>query len=217
MIGEIENRMLGLLRAAGEGGLLGYRYKALETYPEDWDEYLKDKDVLGAPAAWVVFAGMRAVEGPVLAPTVEMTFGLVFMAENLRNETATRHGGQTPAGAAIAGEPGSYQLAIDGFLLLAGHDLGLDIAPLEFKSLRIVSRFPALAERKVSMLAMEFTTRAQLPAIDPGPDTLPPFEVFHANWDVPPHGNVDADPGTPGVQIPADASADATDEVQLPQ
>lgn len=213
MIAAIENAMLARLKAASDADLLGYRFRSLDTYPEDWDEYLKDKDVVSAPAAWAVFAGARRIEGPNVLPIMQMTFGLVVMAENMRNETATRHGGPVPA------EPGSYQLAIDAILLLAGHDLGLAIGALELRSLRIVSRFPALKERKVSMLALELTTDVAIAAIGPGEgaDDLPPFELFHANWDIRPFGNVDADPAAPGIQIPADATADATDDVHLEQ
>lgn len=212
MIGAIENAMIARLKAASDAGALGYRYLTLETYPEDWDEYLKDVAVLRAPAAWVVFAGLRLLDDSV---TSQLTFGLVVMAENARNESATRHGGSGPGGP-IAGEPGSYQLAEDAIMLLGGSDLGIAIGPLNFRSLRIVSRFPALQQRKVSMLAAEFTTDCIMaPELVDG--EWPPFELFHANWDIPPFGNVDADPDAPGAQIPADATADATDDVHLEQ
>src|SRR5205085_12183170 len=116
----------------------------------------------------------------------------------------------------VTGEPGSYQLAEDGFLIRVDSDLGLQIGQFEFQSSRLVARFPALKERKVSMVALELTTDVQVSAQTPG-EELPPFELFHANWDIPPHGNVDGDPDTPGIQIPADATADATDDVHLEQ
>lgn len=211
MIAAIENGIIALLKAASDADRLGYRYRSFDTYPEDWDEYLKDKNALPAPAVWAVFAGGRRIEGPNVQPTLRLTFGVLFMAENMRNETATRHGGVGP------GEPGSYQLAEDGAQLLVGHDLGLAIGPFELVSIRLAGRFPALKERKVSMTALELTTDTAIVASDFDQDGLPPFELFHANWDIPPHGNVDGDPDEPGVQIPADATADATDDVQLEQ
>ncbi|WP_431282720.1 hypothetical protein ACQW02_25485 [Humitalea sp. 24SJ18S-53] len=36
------------------------------------------------------------------------------------------------------------------------------------------------------------------------------FRIFHANWDIPPHGNVQP-------PLPADATADATDHVLIPE
>lgn len=212
MIAAIENAILARLKAASDADLLGYKYRTLETYPADWDEYLKDKNVINAPAAWAVFAGMKMVDGPTGAPVWRLSFGVVFMAENARSETATRQGGPDQAK-----EPGSYKLVEDGLLLLVGSDLGMPIGDLKPVSVRTVSRFPALKERKVSMYALELETDVMLPIEDVGADELPPFELFHANWDIPPHGNVDGDPDEPGIQIPADETADATDDVHLEQ
>ena len=142
---------------------------------------------------------------------IGLSFGLVVMAENRRpDETATRHGGPNPAA-----EPGSYQLATDAALLLKGQDLGLPMDGIEIGALHFVPRLPAWKERKVSMLALELSTKVSLATLEPGAGALDDFAAFHANWDLPPHGNVDGDPDAAGVQIPADATADATDHVQL--
>lgn len=45
-------------------------------------------------------------------------------------------------------------------------------------------------------------------ALDAPADALGNFETFHANWDVPTHGNVEP-------PLPADATADATDHVKM--
>ena len=60
-IAEVENAMLGRLRAASDADVLGYKYRTLESYPEEFDEYLKTEIKGGAqfPAAWVVFGGWR--------------------------------------------------------------------------------------------------------------------------------------------------------------
>lgn len=206
MIGAIENGILARLQAASDAGALGYTFATLDTYPEDWDQYFRDKGPIRAPAAWVVFAGAKALDDPQM----RLSFGVVFMAENARNETATRQGGP------VVAEPGSYQLVEDGMVLLVNSDLDLQIGRLQFQSIRVVSRLPALIERKVSMMALELTTDVAVGTDDLG-DELNPFELFHINWDIPPHGNVDADPAEAGVQIPADATADATDDVHLEQ
>jgi hypothetical protein len=44
MIAAIELGILARLKAVSDSDALGYKYGTLETYPEDWDEYLKDKD-----------------------------------------------------------------------------------------------------------------------------------------------------------------------------
>lgn len=219
MIAAIENAMLARLRAAsGVGpGKLGYSFKFLDSYPADWDEYLKEKGEWSAPAAWVVFAGctkaMRTDSNAVRWPA---NFFLVVAAESGRNETARRHGGSVN-GVPIAAEPGSYQLMIDAVALLAWSDLGLDIQPLSVGQARLVRTPDQLARRNVSMYAIELATEFEVPTVNDTADGAVPFTDFHVNWDIPAFGNVDADPDQSGVQIPADDSADATDHVVLPQ
>ena len=201
MIGEIENAILARLQAASDAGVLGYEWATLETYPEDWSEYLGEAaGTVRAPAAWVVFAGWRPDPNKNGTPeTVELTFGLVFMAENFRNEQATRHGDGTV--------PGSYQLAVDGAALLDGNDLGLAIEGLRIGALRLVRNPLAQAKRKLSMLALELRTSARLPQAPDLSGQLDDFTDWHANWDLPPF--------TLAPPLPVDATADATDHVQL--
>ena len=207
MIAAIENAMLARLKAASDADLLGYRFRDLDSYPEDWDQYLKEKLEWRAPAAWVVFAG---AEAPPRSDSAEVrypgSFFLVVAAENSRNETARRHGGEG------AGEPGSYQLVQDAIALLAYSDLGLpEISPLMPGAIRTAARPAALATRNCSLLAVAFATDFPVPLVtDLDGDAPVPFTDFHVNWDVQPFGNV-----TP--PLPADETADATDHVELPQ
>lgn len=206
MIAAIENAMLARLKAASDADLLGYRYRDLDSYPEDFDEYLKEKLEWRAPAAWVVFAGAEVPPGSVSAEIrYPASFFLVVAAENSRNETARRHGGQSDA------EPGSYQLALDAISLLAYSDLGLeDISPLVPGAIRTIARPNALAARNCSLMAVAFTTDFPVPLVtDIEGDEPVPFTGFHVNWDVQPF-NV-------APPLPADADADATDHVELPQ
>ena len=217
MIAQIELAMLAALKAPADAGILGYTWRTQETYPEEWDAYLKEKTNWRAPASWAVFAGARDVQlvgdGTVFLDGAQ--FGLVVAAENLRNETATRHGG--PAGTA---EPGSYQLALDALAILSGNSLGLDIRALQPRALQLVRPFDALKERKVSMIALTFETAFSVPLI-PGADEIADFDTLHLDWDIPPFGRVDGDLDAPGVQLPAPAagegSADASDHLSLPQ
>lgn len=218
MIGNIENAMIDVLRragAAGPGSVLGYKYRTLETYPADWDEYFKEKTEWKAPGAWAVFGGatsMSLVGDEILVEGAQ--FGLVVGAENLRNEQATRHGGPG------AGEVGSYQLAIDAGRLLSGNALGLDIQALQPKGMRMVRPSALMIERRASLMVLQFETSFTLAPLDPDAD-LGDFERLHLDWDIPPFGGVDGDLDADGIQLPAPpagpGSADASDTIILPQ
>lgn len=218
MIAQIELAMIAALKATADAGVLGYKWLTLETYPEEWDAYLKEKTNWRAPAAWAVFAGARDVQLSGTSVLVEgAQFGLVVAAENLRNETATRHGG--PEGTPKA-EPGSYQLALDALAILSGNSLGLDIRGLQPRAVQLVRPFEALKERRVSMIALTFETAFEVTTI-PGADEIADFDTLHLDWDIPPFGRVDGDLDAPGIQLPAPAagpgSADASDHLSLPQ
>lgn len=210
MIGEIENAILARLKTAGEtpieAGGLGYRYKTLDSYPAEFDRFLEENPVLGFPAAWVTFGGYTSMS-PVGAGAyqVEAAFVLVVSAENLRNEKAQRHG--------AAGKAGSYQLALDAIALLADQDLGLEIGGLRPDSLRFVRPSELMTKRKISLLAIPITTTFILER--GAPLDMGEFETFHANWDVPPFGGVDADAEAEGVQLPADGQADTSQHLNL--
>jgi phage gp37-like protein len=213
MIAAIELSMLAALRDAADVNIFGYKWRTLETYPDNWDEYLAEKSDWRAPAAWAVFAGASdlsfTAQGRVRIGAAE--FGLVVAAENLRSETATRHGGPGTA------RPGSYQLAMDALSLLAGSALGLDIDMLRPVRIAQVRPFAALKQRKVSMFALQFRTAFEIDIVDLA--ALDDLETIHLDWDVPALGGVDANLTAPGVQLPAPASgpgsADAADHLSL--
>ncbi len=213
MIAAIENAMLARLKAAADAGALGYVWKLLETYPQRWDALMKDKMEFRGPGAWASFAGLSDVQRlDGGGSRAKAHFGLVVAASNLRNETATRHGGGSPA------EPGSYQLLADATGLLVGQDLGLDIDRLILVEAQLVDLAGTeWGKRNVSMWALHLTTMIELAPLDFAADAPVDFETFHANWDVRPFGGIDAAPGAPGIQLPDDARADATDSVSLPQ
>jgi phage gp37-like protein len=211
MMTSIELAALERLRLAGTSGALGYVFRTLESYPEQFDKYLVEK-MRGRcfPAAWIVFGGWRPpieVGGVIRVPA---TFMVVVAAENLRNETAQRHG-------AGEDEVGSYQLALDAAGLLHGQSLGLEIDALQLGPCRSVRPPQAIEERKVSLYALEFTTAFDVAGVTFGQRPIGDFSTFSVDWDVPPFGGVDGDAGTPGVQLPAAEAADASDVVEMPQ
>ncbi|MDB5432425.1 MAG: Mu-like prophage FluMu protein gp37 [Caulobacter sp.] len=207
MIGEIENAMLARLQAASDSDALGYRFKKLASLPIDFDERLAEY-VKDFPAAWSVFSGATLVESYSSgAAKVEGSFAIVVAATNLRNEAQARHGG-------AAGEIGSYQLVSDAAGLLLGQELGLDIEAVAFRAITTLYSGKMIGERRASVLALEMTVRFLIsPAAGAG--DLNDFTTFHADWDVPPLGGIDADPATPGVQLPDEGHADASDTVTL--
>ncbi len=219
MIGAIENAMIAVPRAAGESGLLGYRYKTTETYPADWDDYFKEKTNWSGPACWAVFAGATDLSllGSGEIEVGGAQFHLVVAAESQRNEEATRHGFTAGNGDR---KPGSNQLALDALRLLGGNSLGLGIQALQPKALRIARSSALMIERRASLLAIQFETRFVLPPLGPDVD-LADFQTLHIDWDVPPFGGVDADLDEDGIQLPAPAtgpgSGDASDTIELPQ
>ncbi len=224
MIAQIELAILAALKGAEAAGVLGYKWKTSETYPEEWDTYLKDKRDWRAPGHWVVFAGAddSYVTSMGRVRVEGARFGLVVAAENKRSETATRHGGP---GAAAAAEPGSYQLILDAIAILGGSTLGLDINALEPGPIRSVRPFEALKERNVSMFATMFVTAFEFTSLPSG-EELDDFSTLHLDWDVPAFGvgrggAIDGDPDEGGIQLPAPAdgpgSADASDHLTLPQ
>lgn len=210
MIAAIEDAILARLRA-GEARL-GYAWATLDSYPADWDAWLAEtQGQIKTPAAWTGFAGTRdqrqRTDGTLW---VESVFGLTVMDRHQGSEKAQRRGG-------TGGAVGTYQLIEDAVSLLSGFVPVDDCDSIRIGRIRHVGRLGA--EKRASMIAVELTIGFPLPVL---PDDLDaadpaPFELFHANWDVPSFGGVDAAPGTPGVQLPADAQADATDHVELPQ
>lgn len=210
-IAEVENAIIARLQAASDADVLGYRFRTLETYPENFDLYLKQK-IKGArpyPAAWVVFGGWRNPVDLGAEVQIEAAFGVVVAAKSLRNETAQRHG------AGVAGEPGSYQLVQDVIGLLQGHALGLEISGLQLVQTQSVRPTQTILENQLSVFASEFRTRMTLPASTFGSRALTDFSTFNANWDLPPLAALTPDPDT-GARLPADAVTDATDHVELP-
>lgn len=209
MIAAIENAVIGALRAMSDSGALGYRYRLLDTYPDDFDQYFTDKKgLIRAPAAWCVFLALDDCQdlGDGQGPQGVGRFALVVAGQNLRNEEASRHGG--PDGAA---EPGSYQLAVDAARILSdnwleGFPAVALIRPISVAGIRLVQRTPMMAENKLSLMALEL--RCTFPIGQFGEEAID-LQQLHVDWDVPPIGEVT-------LPLPA-ARADARDDIMVPQ
>lgn len=202
MIAAIENAILAELQAAGEaGGPLGYRFATLETYPDEFAQYLRDNPNLRTPAAWAVWLGFAAGTdaGTDAGWSGQSRFALVVAAQDLRNDRESRHGSGS--------QPGSYQLMIDAVRLLSHNDLGLDLEKaLTVRSARLVARPEEIKRQKLSLIAIELECTVPLGGFDVDHG---PFDTLHVDWDVPPFAGHTS-------PLPAD-NPDAEDLIEVPQ
>lgn len=202
MIAAIELAILDRLRAAGEQGVLGYRFATLETFPENWGRHLAAKGPTDFPGSWVVFGGMEdaGIGTGVARPT--LSFGLVVAARSLRNETATRHGGRP-------GEPGSYQLLEDAIGLLHNWQPIPNGGRLEFRGASFTEPFEAQKSLTLSAFVLRFDIPGEIDPIGYADADLSDFAGLSLAWDI-------SGVATPPPPLPADATADAADHVTLP-
>ncbi len=206
MIGAVENALVQVLESAGDQDVLGYRYRTLDSYPDDFDAYLKEKGQLRTPAAWAVFLGLDQGSDNKDGSgwNGRGRFALVVAAQNLRNETATRQGGPDRAS-----EPGSYQLAIDATRLLSRNALEpLDlVSPVEVNGMRLVARTKEMRDQLLSLMAIDLSCELAFGNFTDG--EMGDFAQMHVDWDVPELGNVEP-------PLPA-ANPDAEDLIEVPQ
>lgn len=197
IIAAIENAMIARIRVAMDAGALGYTLKKLDTYGGEFSDGI-EKLVRSFPAALVVFSGASRISKTNNRIKFAARFGVLCCAQNLRSEEIARQG--------MPGKPGSYKIALDVVQLLMLQTFNLDIDPMVCEAINPL--FNDKADTQLaSIYVVEFSTTFE---IEGGADgaTLDDFATFHANWDVPPHGNVNP-------PLPADAAADATDHVTL--
>lgn len=192
MIGAIEQAMIDAVKAASDAGTLGYRLRQVESLGDELDGQLAAV-VKNFPAVWFTFAGEpRPTQEPDGRWLHEPVFVAVVGVANRRNERSRRHG--------TDGDAGSYQILEDVRALLAGQQLGLAIRPIEPGAVRSLQQ-----GKGASIYAHELHTAYW--SAEGEPAVLGSFETFHADWDVPAHGNVTA-------PLPA-AAPDASDILTL--
>lgn len=199
MISTIENAMIARIQAAmdaPEGTGLGYRLKKLATYGGEFSDGI-DRIVRDFPAVLIAFNGAQLVKEFSHSGKFKATFGVMVAAASLRNEKSARHGG--------IGAVGSYQLITDVLALLSWQRLGLSITPLAPRTIQPLMNDKA-GNQLASVYAIDFETTFDLVPVDSA--TLDDFATFHADWDIPPHGNVTR-------PLPAE-EADARTTVHLP-
>lgn len=207
MITQIEQAVLAFFQAASDEQRLPFKWGTLTTYPDNWDEQLKQATTIRAPALWVGFTSWDAPKEEDHRQRVKCRFVIVVMSENQRGEEATRHGDPVSP----TTKPGSYSLLETTAAMIAGQTLGIDVDAVRIGRSFQVRPPAALAQRKVSFQAFEVSTSFALVDVAAAITGDAPYETAHANWDIPLLGSV----GTGG--LPDDAFADATDNIQLEQ
>ena len=202
MIAATELALVNALKQAGEDGQLGYTYRVHETFPDQFEEYLNENPNLRTPACWATFLGLLdgRDDGDGLGFQARSRFVVVVASSNKRNEEDTRHGD--------GAVPGSYQLAIDAIRVLSRSMLAPELSliePVRVRSARPVARTDQMKRQRVAMVAIECELVMPLGSFQ---EEAGDFERLHLDWDVPPHGNVQA-------PLPA-LTADARDDIEMP-
>lgn len=203
MIAQIEQAIIDCIKQASDSGVLGYKLAKVSSYGGEFSDASVKGLLKDFPAALVMFDGASKIKRTTCSVDIEARFGVFAAARSLRSETNARRGDSTAVG--------SYKIVQDLLVLLSNNNLGLDIKDLDFERIQLV-----LAEKSdqslLSVYGLSFKTSYTLKTLpsDEEMASLDKFEVFHANWDVPEHGNV-------STVLPADETADATDHVEVPQ
>lgn len=193
MIGAIEQAIAERLRGASDAGSLGYALRTVASYGGELADVAVA--VRSFPAVWVAFAGERRAEALGQGQfRHEGVFTLFVAVQSRRGDRAARLG--------VDGEPGSLQVLEDVRAILLDDDLGLDIEPLAPVQVRSIAQ-----TAEASVYACDLATRWVSFAAAGHDGDIADFLHFHADWDVPPHGNVQP-------PLPAD-QADARDDVYL--
>jgi phage gp37-like protein len=201
MIAAVEKALVDEVLAFADTGVLGYQYSAHDTFPDEFEEYLRTQKNLRTPAIWATFLGLvdGFDDGDGLGLQARARFAVVVAAENKRNEQDSRHGD--------GAKPGSYQLTVDAIRILSRSmldpELGL-VEPVRVRSARPIARTDQMKRQGLSMMAIELELVVPLGSFADAADEL---ETLHVDWDIPPFGNV-------APPLPA-ASPDAADTIQL--
>lgn len=200
MIGHIEQAIIDKIQAASTSGALGYKPAKVASYGGEYSDPSVRQVIKDFPAVSVMFDGARSTKQTNGSVKIDVRYGVFVAARNLRSEKEARHGDGT--------NPGSYKMIEDMILLLTNQNFGLEIAELSFEDVSLV-----LVDKSdqglVSVYGISFKTSYSIGTLPSETDiaSLGTFQKFHANWDIPPHGNVSTD-------LPADSTADATDHVE---
>lgn len=204
MIGTIEDAILKRLNDVHASGVLGYKLKKIASYGGEFADGLENI-VRDFPALLVIYGG--AVKTAQTNNNIGMRhrWMVICCAKSLRNEQESRQGAENKVG--------SYQMAEDVAMLLGNQDFKLPIGKFSVDGIRALANDKA-SQQLASIYGVDISTILQTSTVyslethEAAGNNIGDFETFHANWDIPVHGNV-AEP------LPSDEKADATDHIKL--
>ncbi|MGB0683403.1 MAG: phage protein Gp37 [Magnetovibrionaceae bacterium] len=199
MLGTIEQAIVDAIDAAAKkNGKFGYTYDQVASYGDELDDNLAII-IKSFPACWVVLKGEATARIDQFTDAHSPTFSIIVGCSSRRNEKAARHGTEGEGG-----EVGAYQRLEDIRALLFRNDLDLDIDPIQPGAIRPLLNGKA-GRGHAAIYALEISTGYETRL--PDATGLDDLQTFHADWDLPPHGNVTK-------PLPA-AESDAADTVTL--
>lgn len=202
IIAAVEDQIIARLAAAFAG-----RLREVAHRPAGTDVAAMVKSLLRAPGICIAFQGWQATERADGAVTA--TWKAYLIADNASGEAARRRGDDATIGAYEMLEVAARVLERWQPGTAAGA-ASVTLAELVDPAILVGLDPASFAASGRSAYALTLAVPLLLTGPDGGPPpSLDPFVTFHADWDVPVHGNV-----TP--PLPA-ASPDAADIVTLPQ
>lgn len=157
MITAIEQAIIEHITLAAKAPALGYRLPEVESYAGELDDDLVQA-VRRFPAVWVAFGGAAEPKPYGTSKTkwlVSCTFVVMVGARNIQRSSASRLGN--------VNEPGAYQISDHVQQMLLMQDFGLEITPLQPKSVRLLMN-ARLGNEPVAVLAQEWGTQYLLQA-----------------------------------------------------
>jgi phage gp37-like protein len=195
MIGAIEQAIIARVKAASDGGVLGYQLASVESYAGQLDGEIVEVLRQSSPAVWVAFADERRIEKTARGPMWQARYTVACYARSGRNAAERRLGSADTVGA--------YQLVQDCKQLLDNQTLDLEITPIAVQAARALFNGQVKGLPGAVYAIDLVTTYEAVPPV--AADGLDDFTHFHADWDIPPIGNVQP-------PLPAE-EADARDDI----
>lgn len=172
MIGDIETAIVERLKTAE----LGYKMQ-VAPFKANSDEDIEIVLKNSRASALVVFESENKTDDDYGMARTEVTFGILLFARNVRNERASRLGGN--------GAVGVYQMIEDVKALLHDNDLGLGIAPLKHLRSSPLGTSNVKGFNQSAWLVEFSTAYSFLPFDSQKHQTLSDFLKLHAAWDLP--------------------------------
>lgn len=202
ILGKAEDDMLARIKAFQP--FLGYKVETVDTYGSEFSDGV-ERAMRDWPAYLFVYNGSTPMAGSTQRLLkYKARWAVLCCSGSLRGEAAARKGSITGAG--------SYQMLCDARRMLRNF-VPLKAGTFEGSAgaIEIAGDRQLLQDKAGQQLVSVYALDIEIPMTEETtglPATLDDFKTFHADYDIPPHGNVQRPP-------PSEETADATDNVTL--